>query len=112
MKPRKRYIPNDPPDEQVLSMALHNIAKLEPKFRDGMEKYSTPIFQKSGLKEMLPEILDLVSYHAVAQLQWARVHRLLDELCLEHPHLRRHPFVRKMFSILGDKPLAKKKGTK
>ena len=104
--------PRDPTDEEVLQLALYNIAKLEPKFRDGMKKYSTPIFQKSGLKEMLPEILDLISYHAVAQLQWSRVHRLLDDLCIENPGLDKNRLVRKMFEILGDKPLAVKKKTK
>jgi len=106
-------IPANPTDEEVLLLAQYNIAKLEPKFREGMEKYDTPIFQKSGLKEMLPEILDLISYHAVAQLQWSRVHRLLDELCLSTPGLNKNPLVMKMFEILGDKPLAvKKKATK
>ena len=104
--------PRDPTDEEVLQLALYNIAKLEPKFRDGMKKYSTPIFQKSGLKEMLPEILDLISYHAVAQLQWSRVHRLLDDLCIENPELNKNRLVLKMFEILGDKPLAVKKKTK
>lgn len=105
-------IPPDPTDEEVLQLALYNIAKLEPKFRDGMKKYSTSIFQKSGLKEMLPEILDLISYHAVAQLQWSRVHRLLDDLCIENPGLDKNRLVRKMFEILGDKPLAVKKKIK
>ena len=103
---------NDPSDEEVLLLAKYNIAKLEPKFRAGMEKYDTPIYQKSGLKEMLPELLDLIAYHSVAQLQWSRVHRLLDELCLEKPGLDRHPLVMKMFEILGDKPLAVKRKEK
>jgi len=104
--------PRDPSDEEVLLLAKYNIAQLEPKFREGMCKYSTPIFNKSGLKEMLPEILDLISYHAVAGLQWSRVHRLLDELCISRPGLDKDPHVRKMFEILGDKPLAiKKKNT-
>ena len=104
--------PADPTDEEVLALAMLNIGRLEPKFRDGMKKYSTPIFQKSGLKEMLPEILDLISYHAVAQLQWSKVHRLLDDLCVERPGLAEDRLVQKMFAILGDKPLAVKKGKK
>lgn len=104
-------IPADPTDEEVLLLAKHNIARLEPKFREGMEKYSTPIFQKSGLKEMLPEILDLISYHAVAQLQWSKVYRCLDELCEAKPELSNNPLVVKLFEILGDKPLAVKKKT-
>jgi len=105
-------IPADPTDEEVLLLAKHNIARLEPKFREGMRKYSTPIFQKSGLKEMLPEIIDLVSYHAVAQLQWSKVYRCLDDLCEAKPELNKHPLVVKMFEILGDKPLAVKKKEK
>lgn len=109
---RDDYLLQDPPDTDVLLLAQFNIAKLEPKFREGMEKYTTPIFRKSGLKEMLPEMLDLFAYHATAQLQWSKVHRLLDELCIEKPGLNKHPYVKKMFEILGDKPLAKKKGAK
>lgn len=106
------YNTPDPTDEEVLLLAKHNIARLEPKFRDGMKKYDIPLFKKPCLKEMLPELLDLISYHACAQLQWSKVYRLLDDLCIAEPGLAKHPLVQKMFEILGDKPLAVKKKKK
>lgn len=104
-------IPADPTDEQVLERALLNLKGFEVKFRDGMTKYTTPIYHKSGLKEMTQELYDFISYHTLAQLQWSEVSSLLDSFVRDYPHHEKDPRIKRMFTLLGDKPLAVKKNT-
>lgn len=95
-------------DQSVLSYALYLIDRqYEAKFRAGMEKYTTPIWEKSGINEAFPEIWDLVSYLTLAKLQMARINRLVTEdLAESFPAMRKHPAYRQLCKLSGEKPLA------
>lgn len=107
-KSRKSQPPLKPhTDEAVLNFALHKFhTEYERKFRAGMTKYTTPIWEKSGVNEAFPEVWDLLSYLALDKLQWARVHRLVDELALQYPAIKRSVHFKQLAALIGEKPLA------
>ena len=93
-------------DEQVLSYALYQFqTQYEKKFRAGMVKYKTPIWNKSGINEAFPEVWDLLSYLTLAKLQMARMHRLLEALGDECPAVLKNPHFKQLMELAGEKPL-------
>lgn len=97
-------------DEDVLRYAKFKFdTEYEKKFRDGMAKYSTPIFEKDGVAEAFPEVWDLISYMAVATLQKSRTYSMLMRLLIEYPFLAENKTFKELMDLVDKKQLAVKK---
>ena len=63
-------------DTQILEQLELNFPKIQDKFKAGMQKYPTPIFNKDCLHEAFQETYDLLSYLTALRVQ--------RKQCIEH----------------------------